>query len=196
METGVNISFKIPIWLDRICAWPVMEYRKHKYGYSFRRIYLGEGQWTIVDVDVYYQLGQFKWSAVGNDKKNYAVRVLRKTEFGRIKPMYLHREIMNPPEGLLVDHRNRDSLDNLRSNLRIATSAENVRNRQKTTRKTSSQFRGVSFNKNRQKWTAHIQYNGKTIFLGRFTSEVEAARVYDRAAIKYHGEFACLNFTE
>jgi hypothetical protein len=79
-------------------------------------------------------------------------------------------------------------------NLRVATRRQNTCNRRKTKSKTSSQYIGVYFDKYSQLWAAKIKYMDKTIWLGRFKSEIDAARAYDRAAIKYHGEFARLNF--
>ncbi len=108
----------------------------------------------------------------------------------------MHREIMNFPKGLLVDHRNNNTLDNRRANLRPATSSQNMVNRRRDKSKNSSQFRGVRFRKERGRWSAQITINGKTFWLGSYDNEIDAARAYDRAAMKYHGEFAKLNFPE
>jgi hypothetical protein len=194
METGVNISFKIPIWLDRICAWPMMWYRRRKFGYDFRRIYLGEGEWTIVEAADYYRFGNLKWSISGRDGKFYAMRGV-KTKPDEIKLICMHREMMKAPKGVLVDHRNGDNLDNRRSNLRLATPTENSCNRQKKKGGTS-QYKGVCFCRRRGEWVSRIKIHRESIFLGNFDKEVEAARAYDAAAKKYHGEFARLNFPD
>jgi hypothetical protein len=189
----VNLTIGIPAWLDRICAWPVMVYRKRKNGYTYRRIYLGEGVWTVLDEQDYYRLGHFKWTVIGDSGKFYAVRSVKVGQV-KTKTLRLHREIMNPPKRRLVDHKNGDSLDNRRDNLRLATRAQNVHNRRKTKSKTSSRFIGVFYEKRYHYWVAKIEHKGKVIWLGSFKSEVEAAKAYDRAALKLRGEFARLNF--
>jgi len=125
-----NYTVKVPEWLDRVFTWPVLVYRRYKYGDSFRRIYIGEGEWTIVDVEDYYRFSNLKWSIGGRDGKFYAMRGV-KTGPDEIKLMSMHREIINAPAGMLVDHRNGNNLDNRRSNLRLATATENSCNRRK-----------------------------------------------------------------
>jgi hypothetical protein len=66
----------------------------------------------------------------------------------------------------------------------------------KKKKNTSSQFIGAFFNKSHRYWGAQIKVNGKTLWLGSFDNEIDAARAYDAAAKKYHGEFARLNFSE
>ena len=190
-----TVQIKVPNWLDLFFAWPVMFYRRLKYGYSYRRIYLGEGEWTILDQQDYYRLGDLKWTISGNGRKFYAARFV-KIGPGKTKTLRLHREIMNPPPGLLVDHKNGNGLDNRRTNLRPATRSQNMYNKPKTKSKTSSRFIGVCFDKSRRKWETRIYYQKRKIWLGRFDSEIDAARAYDRASIKYHGEFARFNFPE
>jgi hypothetical protein len=173
----------------------MMEYRRRKYGWPFRRIDLGEGEWTILDLRDYYRLRDFKWYLSGNGTKLYAARNI-KTGPAQTKIVRMHREIMGEPVGLLVDHRNCDGLDNRRENLRPATSSQNACNRQKKKSKSSSQFRGVCYEKRARKWTAVIYSEGKRIWIGTFETEIEAGRAYDEAAKKYHGEFAHLNFLD
>lgn len=194
---GINMSaqltIKIPVWLDFIFTCPLLTYRLLRYGYAFRRIYLGEGEWTTVEPADYYRLGHFKWCLSGSGRKFYAVR-FNKTAPGKTKRILLHREIMNFPEGFVVDHKNCNPLDNRRANLRLATPSQNLHNRLKMKRKTSSRFMGVYFSKPRQRWIARTEYQGKSLWLGTFTDEIEAAKARDKAAKKYHGEFARLNF--
>jgi hypothetical protein len=189
-----RIEIKIPDWLDRICTWPVTVYRKWKYGAAFRKIYLGEGKFTIIEPPDYYRFANLKWYLRGNGRKFYA---LSSVVVGPMRTtiLCLHREIMNAPAGLLVDHRNDDGLDNRRANLRLATNSQNICNSRRNKANCYSQFKGVTFDRRRGVWYAKIKINGKSIFLGSFDNELNAARAYDAAAKKYHKEFARLNFS-
>lgn len=188
-----TIQIKIPILLDLLCVWPVLLYRLLRYGHTFRKIPLGEGRFTIVDPQDYYRLNNFHWTIDGNGENIYATRNIM-TASGKRTIMRMHREIMNAPDGILIDHRNNYGLDNRRANLRPATHAQNMQNRGKFRSNTTSQFIGVHLDKRDNNWKVQIRHQGKTIFIGRFDNEIDAARAYDRAAIKYHGEFARLNF--
>jgi hypothetical protein len=190
----VNLTINVPNWLDRVCAWPVVMWRKWKDGEAYRRIGLTDGKFAVVDEEDYYRLGNFGWCAKTSFGKTYAIRFVDMPKRGAVM-VSMHREIINAPAGLLVDHRNTDSLDNRRSNLRLATHSQNMSNRRKMKIKTSSQYIGVSFEKSRGLWITTIRNNNKSIWLGRFKNEIDTARAYDRAAIKYHGEFARLNFS-
>jgi len=182
-------------WLDLIFTFPLLTCRLLKFGYTFRKIYLGENEWTLVSPFDYYWLKNLNWYLNGNGKEFYAFRNV-KVGPGKTKMVSMHRQIMDPPQHLLVDHRNNNSLDNRRANLRLATHAENACNRPKIRTKTSSRYIGVYLEKRTGRYTSKIRVNGKRLWLGRFTSETDAARAYDAAAKKYHGEFARLNFSD
>ena len=190
-----TIQVKVPNWLDLFFAWPVMLYRRWKYGCVFRKIFLGEGLYTIVDLSDYYLLNNFRWSAKRDRRNIYAVRFLNEP-LKQATIVSLHRIILNSPPNLLVDHKNGHTLDNRRENLRLATRSQNVHNKCKTQSKTSSKFIGVSLEKRRGRWDVRIRHEGKQIWIGTFDNEIDAARAYDEAAKKYHGEFARLNFPE
>jgi hypothetical protein len=150
-----------------------------------RQIPLGDGYHTYVDATDYEWLSQWTWRLCGR----YAGRM----EKGRL--IFMHREIMQPPEGMIIDHKNRNRLDNTRDHLRPFTHAENARNRSKP-RGTTSQFRGVSHDKKADKYQAQIHYNGSGHYIGYFTDEIEAARAHDYRAVEVFGDDAHVNFPE
>jgi hypothetical protein len=181
-------------WVEQFFALPVLLYRYIRFGKIYRRIYLGQGQWTILNSRDYYRLKYFRWFVFATSGKFYAHRcaIIKNRNTKRIS---MHREIMNAPKGKLVDHRNGDSLDNRRVNLRFATNRQNLQNKRKTTSKTTSLFRGI-YRYRKYGWVPLIKYRGKRIWLGIFDNEVDAAKAYDKAARKYFGQFARLNFPD
>lgn len=104
---------------------------------------------------------------------------------------FMHRLILNAPEGSQVDHINGNKLDNRRSNLRLATASQNRANKGKIVNNTSG-YKGVSLSG--KKWAADIAMNKVKVRLGRFDTPEEAAKAYDQAARELHGEFARPNF--
>ena len=111
--------------------------------------------------------------------------------FSDLRGVDLGRFLIEPiPEGMFVDHINRNALDNRRSNLRHCTHAENMRNRPGSSNR-KSKYKGVY--KCRGRWRAEISHNGKKFRLGAFNNAEKAARAYDAAAIKLHGDFARTN---
>lgn len=154
-----------------------------------KHILLTQGKQALVDDDEFDELALVKWCYRGG----YAVR----TEGTRAnqRTVVMHRLVMDAPANAVVDHINGDKLDNRRCNLRLATTAENIRNSARSVRNTSG-FKGVSFDRSRGKWFASICANRKLKNLGRYATAEEAARVYDRAARELHGEFAKVNFPE
>ncbi len=150
----------------------------------------GQNTFTLVNNNLYKKVNKYRWYYDGH-------RVFRL----RTKIINLHRYIMgNPSKKLVVDHKDGNHLNNLKSNLRICTSAQNNYNSRKIVKKigkTSSLFKGVVKRKGRKGWQASIKFtkNGiqHSIHLGSFKIEQEAAKAYNNAALKYFGKFARLN---
>lgn len=158
-------------------------------GDNVRFIPLTKGKFAIVDADDYEWLAKYKWYTYSDHYTFYICR------WNSCKKISMHRQIMNPPEGLLVDHIDGNGLNNRKSNLRLCTRTQNARNR-RPKRNGSSKFKGVYWHIVYRKWAALIRCNGKQTYLGRFDNEIEAALVYDRKAEELFGEFAYLNFPE
>jgi hypothetical protein len=194
--TKVNICFSLPVptILIRIAVWILLLYRRLRYGYPFRRIKLTRGKYAKVDQDDFERLNRYNWQAVGSKGTYYAKR----TAFRNAKPFdqYMHRVVCPAPPGMVVDHINRDALDNRKLNLRPATQKQNTWNRDHGKKNATSTYKGVFWDKRRAKWQARLHYNGRSLYLGLFADEIEAAKAYDRVAKKYRGEYAFLNFPE
>jgi hypothetical protein len=157
---------------------------------------LSRGKYAIVDPDDYFEIAAYKWCAVRDGQTFYARRSIR-TKEGKKRHILMHRQILKVADDMLVDHINRNGLDNRKANVRPATATQNARNRRKiSNRGTVSKFKGVCPCVGRMGRQARIRAHGKMEFLGYFYDEVEAAKAYDRAAKKYHGEFASPNFPE
>ena len=101
---------------------------------------------------------------------------------------------MKAPKGTLVDHIDRNSLNNRRGNLRLCTPSQNILNTRG--KKGTSKYKGVWWNTKKNKWLAMITSKGRHFHLGFFDEEIEAAKAYDRKAVELFGEFAYLNFPE
>ena len=106
----------------------------------------------------------------------------------------MHRQIMKAPAGFVVDHINYNGLDNRKANLRLATLTQNNRHTRRTIHPGTSKYKGVCWYSREKRWAVRIHADGKTIPLGYFKDEIQAAKTYDKAAKTYHGDFAALNF--
>jgi AP2 domain len=160
-------------------------------GAPCRMIPLTRGLYTIVDSMDYAMLMGYSWTAYRSHSGNYYAR---SQEPGTQKPISMHRLLLGLPRRAIGDHKNLNTLDNRRSNLRHASTPQSAANTRLLIRSNTSGYRGVFWRKDRQLWECHIRTEGKLIFLGRFANLEEAVKVRDTAAIKYHGEFARLNF--
>ena len=157
-----------------------------------KEIQLTKGFVTLVDDEDYETLSQYRWRALkGSQRTWYAARNIKVA--GKNMTIMMHREIINAPENIFVDHINMDALDNRRENLRLCSKQENCCNKGKFSNNTSG-YKGVSWDKRGERWVAQIRVNLSSKHLGYFDTPEDAARAYDKAARQYHGEFARTNF--
>ncbi len=147
---------------------------------------------VLIDTEELVKVQEFYWCAMKRPNTWYIYAgTWDKEKKKNGKHVLLHRLIMDAEPGTLVDHENRNGLDNRKQNLRKATDSENGAN---SVRKgDSSKYKGVELFRN-GKWRARIKVHRKEIHLGYFHDEEEAARAYDRAAREHFGEFARTNF--
>jgi hypothetical protein len=156
-----------------------------------KTIPLTNGGFTLVDDEDFDSLSRFKW----RQDRGYVWRFSTVAEGMRKRRVVMHRVITNAPDGMLVDHANRDKLDNRKANLRVCTETENHHNQHRDPSKKKSAYKGVSPNRGAT-WRARITVNKTLIHLGTFVNQVDAAKAYDKAAIEFFGEYARPYFTE
>ncbi len=157
---------------------------------NFRKIPLTQGQLAIVDSTDYDWLTQWRWCANWSKftQSYYAVRN-ETVGYKKLRGVKMHRVILGLKyrDGKLSDHRNGDTLDNRRFNLRVATNSKNAMNSRRFRNNTSG-FKGVC--RDRARWRATITVNYKRINIGWFATAPEAYVARCEALKKYHGEFA------
>jgi hypothetical protein len=152
-----------------------------KYGNKFIRI----------DTDDLNKIKKFNWVIHPKDKKFYISTKMKIK--GKQKNIQLHRFIMNIYNpNIFVDHKNGNTFDVRKSNLRFCNQYQN-RHNSKIRKDNSSGYKGVYWHKNNNKWCCRIGCNNRKIFLGYFDNKIDAAKTYNKAALKYHGEFARIN---
>lgn len=164
-----------------------------------KTIQLTQGQVTLVDDEDYDLLSQYKWYALrckNKTNKFYAITTVldRSVPGRRQRFIKMHRFLMNllDPK-ILVDHKDGNSLNNQKANLRISTNSQNVSNSILPPNQTG--YIGVYFSRRKKNpYKVTIMVLGKHIALGNYNNVIDAAKVYDIAAKKYHGEFAKSNF--
>lgn len=152
------------------------------------------GHLFLIDAEDWPRISGIKWS-VSSDGDG---RMYVSTRFGK-KKTYLHRMLLEAPDGQRVDHRNGNPLDNRKANLRLATHQQNMFNRRKSHtfkgKPTASTFKGVTWERSCGRYKARIKKNGIYNYLGLFDDPRKAALAYDHAALEMFGEFAQTNFT-
>lgn len=151
---------------------------------------LSDGTITLIDAEDLARVSAYTWC-------------LSKTKCGQIRAFrhkskdnpywLLHRFILSAPDGVVIDHKDGDTLNNTKSNLRICTQAENSRNRRRSKRNVSG-YKGVIYEARINRWRAQIAYDGRAVVIGRYKTAERAARAYDRIARLCHGDFARTNF--
>lgn len=156
-----------------------------------KHIILTQGYSAKVDNEDYDWLNQYQWCLQQHRKRYYAMRCDEHRHSRRmsIDIMLYHGKYDSK---LLVDHINRNGLDNQLHNLRMVTNSINVVNRDLHTNNTSG-YRGIWLH-TRGKWQAEVRVYGTRIFIGTYNTAEEAARAYDRVAYAAFKEYSILNF--
>jgi len=181
-------NFQAKRW-QRPCRKPAQEVpatTTNECDPQVRRIPVGKGLFATVDAADYEEIRKYRWRPIHHGRKVYAAT--RKNG----KTVYMHRMLMRPRRGYVVDHIDGNALNNRRCNLRVCTPAQNLAN--KAPCGGTSRFVGVY--RYRDKWVAHLMCRGKHYYVGTFADEVEAAKARDRKAYELHGQYAYLNFPE
>lgn len=150
------------------------------------KIPLSKGQFALIDYEDFELVSKYKWYAKKSKNTYYAVCSVDKY-------LKMHRLILGLSDtSVFADHINGNGIDNRRSNLRSATPTQNSMNRS-SAKNSSSKYKGVYWDEDRRKWASCMKSNGKTIYIGRFDNESEAALAYNKKATEVQGEFARLN---
>lgn len=170
-----------------------------------KEIILSRGMFAKVSDEDFEWLSRYRWFA-HKDKNNWYAHTTLLREDGTRFITSMHRIVLGitGDRKMRGDHINHNGLDNTRENLRIVTSADNSRNRRKSKRSNStSQYKGVHarLDSVTKKYRAAIRTRaGGLINLGSFPytpeGEIEAAKAYDKAAVRIFAEYACLNFPD
>ena len=161
-----------------------------------KEIKLTQGKVALVDDEDFEKLNQYKWFVHHSGERWYALRsASTKIQNWRQvqKIIRLHRQIMNPPNNMQVDHKDGDGLNNQRSNLRICTQSQNNAN-SRLAKNNSIGYKGVHFYGLANKYQARITKDKINYSFGYYHHPEDAALAYDKAAHELFGEFAKTNF--
>jgi hypothetical protein len=144
------------------------------------------GYQVKLDSEDEHFLNEYRWVPVvtGRSKTTYLRSCVRRGVY-----IYFHRIVIIPEKGKDIDHIDGNGLNNIKSNLRICTHAQNLFNRGKNKNNTSG-FKGVVWYPRTSKWKAQIMYQRKMFHIGLFSTPEEASEAYKNRAIQLFGEFA------
>jgi hypothetical protein len=156
-----------------------------------KTINLTQNKVILVDDEDYDFLNQWKWYF----NNGYAIRLIWNHKSKKIEHIYMHRVILNTGIGMDTDHLNHNGLDNRKANLRVATRSQNQANRVISKNNTSG-YKGVIWNKQKNKWQAQIKINRKLKVLGFYQSSKNAALAYNIATVGYFGKFSKTNIIQ
>lgn len=159
-----------------------------------KEIQLTRGYVALVDDEDYEWLSEYRWYPSKSPTTVYAVTNIQHGT-NDWRTMSMHRLILGAKKGDLVDHRDRNGLNNQRDNIRVTSRQVNNINT-RVRKDNTSGYRGVSFAKRMNKWSANIQHDGRQRCLGYFDHAEDAAKAYDAAALTLRGPHAQLNFPE
>jgi hypothetical protein len=157
-----------------------------------KKIVLNSGDYALVDDQDFDRVSGYAWQLCSWKNNRYAVH--SNTCNKKRIHIRMHRLIMDAKKGQAIDHINGNGLDNRRCNLRFATQGQNLSNISKYKQGATSQYKGVFWHKKANKWQASISFNNKSIYLGLFDKEIDAAKAYDTKAKELFGEYARINF--
>lgn len=151
-----------------------------------KKIKLSQNKFALVDDEDFEWINKLKWYY-----SSYGYATSKSSNY---KTIFMHREILKVSKGMVIDHVNRNKLDNRRENLRICNNSQNNANKSKQKGEFSSLYKGTYWDKFNKLWSCQITINNKIIRIGRFEQERHAAMAYDIWAKELHGKFAVLNF--
>lgn len=149
-------------------------------------------RYTLIDDEDYGKIKDFTWH-LSKDRHDFYIETFVYPGDSARERILMHRLIAGAQKDSLVDHINHNTLDNRKANLRICSIKENSRNRRRRKQGYTSKYKGVYFCKTKRRYRARIFMDGKSIHLGSFKNEEDAARAYNEAVMIYFGEFASLN---
>ena len=148
----------------------------------------------IIDDEDWNLISTYSWYVSIKKDNAYGDAYVCATYYlnGKKKTHQLSRVILNAPADKIVDHISGNTLDNRKCNLRLADKRTNAQN-MRPNKNTTSKYKGVCWDKTRNKWRVNIKINDKQTYIGRFGIEEDAAKAYNEKALQFYGEYARLN---